>query len=323
MPAYSPPIYLRSGHLQTVYPTLFRRVKHQPCRRERIFTPDEDFLDLDWFSVKSQTLVVLSHGLEGDSRRPYMTGMVRALNAAQMDALAWNFRGCSGEINRQPILYHNGATYDLDTVVQHAAASGCYQRIFLLGFSMGGNLTLLYAGEQGERMHPLVKGAAAFSVPCELAHGSEAISHPACALYLKRFLRKLRGKVRAKMAQYPELLNDRGYHRIRNFQQFDDRYTAPLHKFASAEDYWNRCSCNRKLTQIRIPALLVNALDDPLLIRDCYPYALVRDNPWVTMETPRYGGHVGFMLPGESYWSEQRAVRFFHERQGYAGQRPG
>ena len=313
MSTYSPPLYLRSGHLQTVCPTLFRRVAAPPYRRERIFTEDEDFLDLDWAVTGGATLAILSHGLEGNSTRAYITGMARALNSAGIDALAWNYRGCSGEVNRQPVLYHNGATRDLATVLRHAVSTGHYERIFLVGFSMGGNLTLLYAGQAGREMPVQVKGAVVFSVPCELSHSSEALSSPACTIYMKRFLRHLHAKVRAKMAQYPDLLDDHGYHRIKNFKQFDDRYTAPLHHFTSAEDYWDRCSCNRHLTNIAIPALIVNALDDPVLIKDCYPYALVRESPCLTMETPRYGGHVGFMLPGETYWSEQRAVRFVRE----------
>ena len=313
MQHYAPPIYLRNGHLQTVWPTLLRRVVHPPYRRERILTPDDDFLDLDWSTVGSPSLAILSHGLEGHSRRAYITGMVNALNWAGIDALAWNYRGCSGDINRQPILYHNGSTYDLDTVLRHATAKDHYRRLFLVGFSLGGNLSLLYAGEQGTQIHPRLKGVIGFSVPCELSHGSEAISRPACAIYLKRFLHHLHQKVKAKRAQYPELVDDRDYHQIRTFKQFDDRYTAPLHNFASAEDYWERCSCNRQLPNISIPALIVNALDDPILIGDCYPRDLVRGTPCVSLETPAHGGHVGFMLPGTTYWSELRTIRFILE----------
>lgn len=307
---YSPPIYLRNAHVQTVYPTLLRKVEIPPYRRERITTADDDFLDLDWACVSSPTLVILCHGLEGNSTRDYIKGMVRAVNGAGMDALAWNYRGCSGEPNRRRIMYHNGATYDLDTVVQHAAARGIYENIFLLGFSMGGNLALLYAGEQGRALHPRIRGVLGFSVPCELSHSSRALNHPACAIYMKRFLRKLHRKIRAKMAQYPGHINDDNYRQIKTFCQFDDRYTAPLHGFTCAEDYWHRCSCNRHLSNIDVPSLIVNALDDPFLIDACYPYALVERNPNLTLETPPHGGHVGFMLPGKTYWSEHRALAF-------------
>ncbi|MCD6527926.1 MAG: alpha/beta fold hydrolase [Desulfuromonas sp.] len=310
MQPYCPPIYLRSGHLQTIYPPLFRKISQPPYSRERITTPDNDFIDLDWSTVGSRTLAIVSHGLEGNSTRSYITGMVKALNEAGIDALAWNYRGCSGEPNRQRIMYHNGATYDLDSVVRHAIATGRYERVFLIGFSMGGNLTLLYAGEQGKRIHPLISGAITFSVPCDLSHSSQALTHPACVIYMKRFLLELQQKVKAKMALYPAEITDDGYHQIKNFKQFDDRYTAPLHNFKSAEDYWQKCSCNRLLHSIAIPSLIVNALDDPFLINECYPYELVKENQKIRMETPRHGGHVGFMLRGGTYWSEQRALQF-------------
>lgn len=310
MLTYQPPFYLRSGHLQTIYPSLFRGVALDTYRRERITTADDDFLDLDWSTVGSRTLAIVSHGLEGNSQRAYVTGMVRALNQAGIDGLAWNYRGCSGEPNRRLIMYHNGATYDLDSVVRHALATQRYRHIFLIGFSMGGNLSLLYAGEQAAMIHRRISGVIGFSVPCELSHSSRALNHPLCTLYMKRFLRDLHHKIKAKMALYPDQISDRDYQQIKNFKQFDDRYTAPLHGFSSAEDYWHQCSCNRHLHQIHIPALIVNAQDDPFLIDACYPVERVRQNPFVQMEMPRHGGHVGFMLHGNNYWSEQRALRF-------------
>lgn len=310
---YRPPPYLRHGHLQTVLPTLLRRPPLPAFRRERISTPDDDFLDLDWAAPGHRTLAILSHGLEGNSRRAYILGMVRALNGGGIDAVAWNYRGCSGEPNRRPIMYHNGATYDLETVLRHCVATGRYEGIYLIGFSMGGNLSLLHAGEQAEELQPLVRAVVAFSVPCDLTASSRQLERPACAVYMRRFLRKLHTKVRMKMAQYPDLLDDRGYDRIRNFKQFDDRYTAPLHGFASAEDYWQRCGCRRLLGRIRVPALLVNAQDDPFLAGECYPRDVARDHPYLRLEIPRWGGHVGFMLPAATYWSERRAVAFLRE----------
>nr|WP_320115909.1 alpha/beta fold hydrolase [uncultured Desulfuromonas sp.] len=314
MTPYSPPFYLRNGHLQTIYPTLFRKLSCPAYQRERITTPDNDFLDLDWACVGGEALVILCHGLEGNSTRDYIKGMVKAVNVQGIDALAWNYRGCSGEPNRRKIMYHNGATYDLDTVVHHAVATGRYAHIFLIGFSMGGNLALLYAGQQAENIHPLICGIVGFSVPCELGHSSRALEHPACTIYMKRFLIKLHKKLQFKNSQYPEAIPINNYHQIKTFKQFDDRYTAPLHGFANAQDYWHRCSCNRHLPRIHVPSLIVNALDDPFLIDDCYPRNLVKTNPCLTLETPRHGGHVGFMLPGQTYWSEQRALSFIHQQ---------
>lgn len=315
---YRPPFYLRNGHLQSILPTLFRKPKPPPFSRERIETPDHDFLDLDWSTVPPndsprRILAILSHGLEGNTRRAYIHGMVGALNGAGVDALAWNYRGCSGEVNRQPVMYHNGATADLDAVVQHAVSKERYDAIFLIGFSMGGNMSLLYAGQQEDRVHPLVKGVVGFSAPCDLAVGGEQLARPECTVYMKRFLKKFHRKIRRKMAQYPDLLNDDGFEEIQNFHQFDDRYTAPLHGFASAQDYYEKCSCLRVLDRIKVPSLLVNAADDPFLAGGCYPREAARNHRYLKLEIPRWGGHMGFMANGPIFWSEKRVLAFIPE----------
>ena len=315
---YQVPLLFRSGHFQTVYATLCRKGPDVDYRRERIDTPDGDFLDLDWSWKDSRRLVVISHGLEGHSRRAYVRGMVRAANRRQMDALAWNFRGCGGTPNRLLRMYHNGAIDDLHQVVCHAAATGRYDGIFLVGFSMGGNLTLLYLGKQSAEVPCQVRGAVTFSVPCDLTDAARELDKKANALYMKRFLRMLHQKIKAKQHFFPEMLDDTGYHRIRTFRAFDDRYTAPIHGFADAGDYWRKCSCRPWLGSIRLPALIVNALDDPFLAGGCYPRRECRRNPSLTLETPRHGGHVGFVaFNGDgSYWSEQRAIRFFCQHGG-------
>ena len=131
---------------------------------------------------------------------------------------------------------------------------------------------------------------------------------------MKRFLIKLHKKLQAKQALYPDQITVDNYHRIKTFKQFDDRYTAPLHGFSDAEDYWHRCSCNRHLNRISVPTLIVNAQDDPFLLDDCYPHAEVAANRYLTLEAPAHGGHVGFMLPGTIYWSEQRALSFIQQQ---------
>jgi predicted alpha/beta-fold hydrolase len=277
-------------------------------RRERIATPDADFLDLDWSAVGGDSLAVISHGLEGHSERAYVRGMVEAVNAAGIDALAWNFRGCGGEANRRLRLYHNGSTDDLHAVVTHAAAT--YRRIFLIGFSMGGNISLLYLGRREFRVPKAVKGCVVFSVPCDLTDASVALKRRENRIYMKRFLRLLHEKVRMKMALYPDRIDDRGYERLKTFKDFDERYTAPLHGFASAEDYWAQCSCRPWLKRIEVPTLIVNAMDDPFLEGGCYPVEECSENPQVTLEITRHGGHVGFVGRGGRYWSEERAVAF-------------
>ncbi|WP_139786888.1 YheT family hydrolase, partial [Desulfamplus magnetovallimortis] len=167
---YKPPILLKGGHLQTIYPSLFRKTDHDLNPgfyiRERIETPDNDFIDLDWSKVGSSRLAIISHGLEGNSGRTYVTGMVQAMNRAGLDAVAWNFRSCSGEPNRLLRSYHNGVTEDLAWVIRHAEEMDRYRKIYLVGFSLGGNLTLNYLGR--EKVASTVRKAVVFSVPCDL-----------------------------------------------------------------------------------------------------------------------------------------------------------
>jgi len=281
-------------------------------QRERINTPDNDFLDLDWVRNDSKRLAILSHGLEGDSKRPYILGMVNALAKQGWDALAWNARGCSGEPNRVLRFTHSGATEDLNAVIQHVFTTASYSEIALIGFSLGGNLTLKYLGER--KVDPRIKAAVAFSVPCDLECSSVQLARPANRIYMFRFLATLRQKVRAMARLFPEKIDDRGFEKLQNFKDFDDRYTAPLHGFRNALDYWRQSSCKQFLRNISIPALLINARNDPFLAKECFPLEEAKENPMLHLETPQYGGHVGFIrFNGDrEYWSENRAMLFLN-----------
>ncbi|SES68941.1 hypothetical protein SAMN04487962_101189 [Marinobacter segnicrescens] len=308
---YRAPLLLRSGHAQSIWPSLFRRVDLREPEAEAIVTPDDDELWLDWYRQGSDRVVVVCHGLEGHSRRPYVQGLARALLATGWDVLAWNYRSCGGVMNRQPRFYHSGATEDLDVVVRHGLGQG-YQAMALAGFSMGGNLALQYLGEQGERVDSRIAGAVTFSVPCDLAGGADVLALPSRRLYMSRFIRDLKPKMAEKARRFPELITMEGYDRIRTFHQFDERYTAPLHGFASAQDYWHRASSLFRLRDIRVPALIVNAADDPFLSPACFPGDPGVLGAWTQLETTRHGGHVGFVQYGRGgwYWSEQRAVDY-------------
>ncbi len=318
MDNYKPPFILRNGHVQTLFPSLFRKVDNVRYRRERIDTPDGDFLDLDWSRVGSRRLAVVSHGLEGNSHRHYVRGVVKALNREQVDALAWNYRGCSGEPNRLLRMYHNGVIDDLHSVVTHAVQTGRYESIYLLGFSLGGNLSLLYLGKLADDVPDRIRGAVVFSVPCDLTDASRQLDKGSNAIYMHKFLTSLHLKIKAKQHRFPDALDDTDYHRIKTFRQFDGRYTAPLHGFDSAQDYWTRCSSKPWLEHIRVPTLIVNAADDPFLAGGCYPVQECRRNPMLTLEIPRYGGHVGFVaFNGHGrYWSEERALSFLRHYTG-------
>ena len=309
---YTPPWFLPNGHLQTIYPALFRKFPIITDRRERIGTPDGDFLDLDWGIKGSSKLSIICHGLEGSSQEHYAQGMARAMIENGWDALCWNYRGCSGEANRLLRSYHSGATDDLETVIDHAIAEDRYERIDLIGFSLGGNLILKYAGDRGVAVR--VSSLCAFSVPCDLAASSAQLAKPSNAIYMARFLRSLARKVIEKDLLYPGRLETSGLKEMRTFAEFDDQFTAPLNGFESAEDYWTKCSSLPVLDTIKVPTLMVNALNDPFLPEECYPHAAAKKNPFLKLEIPQQGGHVGFAEFDEDglYWSERRAVAFLN-----------
>ncbi len=307
MPPYNPPAILFNRHLETIYPSLLRKVDFQSPEVERITTPDDDFLDIDWYHQGSSKCIVISHGLEGNSSRSYVLGMARAFFTKGYDVAAWNYRGCSGEINRQLRFYHSGATDDLHGVVCHAAKQ--YDELALIGFSLGGNLTLKYLGEG--IVHPSVKKAVTFSVPMDLHMSSLEIGKPGNWIYRERFLRSLKKKVREKAAIRKDLKIE-NLDRIKTLMEFDNVYTGPLHNFKDAIDYYTKSSSIHFIPAIAIPTLIVNALNDPILSPSCYPLERFKENKKVHFEFPGRGGHVGFARFGKNslYWSEMRALSF-------------
>ena len=314
--AYRPHALLANGHLQTITASTMRRVPEVSYQRERLELPDGDFVDLDWAlaqaSQPATRLGIISHGLEGDSNRPYVRGMARALNQAGFDALAWNYRGCGGETNRLLRAYHLGDTDDLAEVITYATGKS-YPEIFLTGFSAGGNVTLKYLGENAARVPKQVQRAAVFSVPTDLKASSVHISRWQNQVYLRRFMNSLKEKMRVKAAHLPGQLDLTELNHLRDFPQFDEQYTAPLHGFASADDYYEQSASGRYLDGIQVPTLLVNALNDPFLPASCFPREAAAASPFFYLETPAGGGHVGFNEggPAGTYYSERRAVDFF------------
>lgn len=306
---YQRPKWLFSGHLETIYPALFRKVELQKPDRERIATADGDFLDLDWYRNGNSKLVIISHGLEGNSSRPYMLGMAREFTLKGFDVLNWNFRGCGEEMNRKVIFYHSGATYDLDTVIEHAQRN--YQEVFLVGFSLGGNLSLKYLGEKRE-ISKKIKKAVAISVPLDLAGSCNKISSGENVIYSKRFLNTLKEKVVKKALAFPGELPVGLLRKIKTLRDFDEYFTGPMHGFSDAEEYYRINSSLQFLDQIEVPTLVLNAQNDPFLSKTCFPIKLARKLVNVHFEFPKHGGHVGFSGPStkKSYYSELRAVEF-------------
>lgn len=309
---YRPNILLRNGHLNTIYPTLFRRQKWPSYSRERFTTPDDDFLDVDFLKDNNNRLAVLCHGLEGSSSSNYIQGLAALLHEKAWDIAALNYRSCSGEMNRQLRMYHSGATSDLHFLVNRFVNN--YSTLVLAGFSLGGNLIMKYAGENPGRIPSQVKALAAVSVPTDLEAGSINIGTPSNFIYELKFLYSLKRKMRLKAQIVKEVPGIENLSKVRSLYDFDNYFTAPIHGFRDAHDYYSQCSSNKFIESIKLPCLLLNAKDDPFLPASCYPEKLCASNPFMQYETPDFGGHVGFVETGKRYyWSEYRIESFLKD----------
>ena len=310
--AYRRPAIYFNGHVETIWPSMVRQVFDVSYKRERLDLPDNDFVDLDWLTNNYKRLVIISHGLEGSSDRHYSKGMAKYFFLREWDALAWNCRSCSGEINRLPRFYHHGATEDLEAVINHAFAKG-YSAITLVGFSMGGSLTLKYLGERFKLDHRL-KSAVVFSVPCDLGSSARELDKPSKSFYRNRFLRKLRKKIELKSELFPDIVPLAPFQYIKTFEDFDNTYTAPLHGFKNAQDFYSKASSGQFISSIKMPTLIVNAQNDPFLPEGCYPREAAKRSHFVYLEMPKHGGHVGFTLFNQDEnWMEIRAFHFVSE----------
>jgi predicted alpha/beta-fold hydrolase len=305
---FNPPWLLSNAHVQTVLPAISRRPR-VVYQRERLELPDGDFLDLDWLPAASERLAILSHGLEGSSRDAAIHGMASSLHRSGWNVLAWNYRGCGGELNRLPRLYHSGETGDLAVVVEHAARR--FSRLALIGFSLGGNLVLKYLGEAPP--HEAVACAAALSAPVDLAATARALDQRRLnRMYLRRLIASLVCKVKAKAKHFPERIDASKTRGILGFEDFDGRFTAPVHGFRDAIDYWTKCSSRQFLSAITVPTLVLSARDDPFLTFDCFPFAEAEASTRLFLEAPETGGHLGFFssLICDQTWAERRVVEF-------------
>ena len=306
---FNPPFYLKNKHLQTILPALFRKIEIT-YTREVIKTPDDDFLVLDWVKNNANSVVVLFHGLEGSAHSQYIKGLAKVLSKFNYDVLCVNFRSCGGRVNKYLHSYHSGQTSDYEFIFNHLITTLNYSNIYAAGFSLGGNALLKYLGEQGKNTP--IKKAVAVSVPVDLKASAETLSKGFNSIYLKRFLKRLKVKVRQKEKMFPDAIDYKKVYQANNFEEFDDVFTAPVHGFKNAEDYWLKCSSKQFLINIKQPSLIINALNDPFLTKKCYPYEECLKSDFVHLLTPKFGGHVGFpkLVEGLNFY-EKTIVDFF------------
>jgi predicted alpha/beta-fold hydrolase len=299
MEGYRAPPWLPGGNAQTIWPALFARRFEGAApvfRRERWATPDGDFIDVDWSAhdaAPASPLLVLFHGLEGSSQSHYAQAFAHRARHEGWRYAVPHFRGCSGELNLAPRAYHSGDYEEIGWMLDGLRARHAGP-IVAVGVSLGGNALLRWAQEAGESAARTVRAVAAVCSPIDLAAGGRAIGRGFNRLvYTRMFLRTMIPKALRKLAQHPGLFDRDRLLAARDLYEFDDVFTAPLHGFAGTDDYWRRGSAKPHLHRIRIPALVLNARNDPFIPADCLP-APHEVRPPVTLWQPAHGGHVGF-----------------------------
>ncbi|HXF75462.1 MAG TPA: alpha/beta fold hydrolase [Methylomirabilota bacterium] len=284
--------------------------------RERWETPDGDFVDLDWLDGASggSKLIVLFHGLEGDSQSHYALSLMAIAARQGWRGVVPHFRGCSGEANRLLRSYHSGDSREIDWILRRLKAELSRTEIYVVAISLGGNMVLKWLGEAGSAASEVVESAAAVSTPFDLVAAAGALdSGIKRMLYTEHFLRSMRPKALAKIAAHDLPIDPRAVRASFTFRQFDDLFTAPIHGFRDALDYWRSCSSKRWLKEIKIPTLLVNAQNDPFLPASALPRP-GDASAMVSLEFPQTGGHVGFVagkFPGHLEWLPRRVLSFF------------
>jgi predicted alpha/beta-fold hydrolase len=296
---YTAPWCLPGGNLQTIVAAKLAQRYEQTAPvyvRERWATPDGDFIDLDWLSVSTspqKPLLVLFHGLEGSSRSHYAESFADFARVQSLAYVVVHFRGCSGELNRAPRAYHSGDFEEIGWILERLRLKYTGP-IVAVGISLGGNALLRWAQEAGSSASQTVRAVASVCAPLDLAASGTCIGRGFNRLvYTRMFLRSMKPKAMRKLAQFPGLFDGEALQRATDLYTFDNVFTAPLHGFKNTDDYWRRASAKPGLSRIRLPALVLNARNDPFVPAASLPVAQEAGN-WVTLWQPFAGGHVGF-----------------------------
>ena len=293
-PILKSPKWLYTKHLQTIVPNLYRKVEGVVYKRERIETWDDDFLDLDWSRIGSNKLIIISHGFEGSSDRVYARGLTKILN-------------------RQFWGYHSGKTDDLDWVVQHITKQHKYDEYYLIGISMGGNMTMKYLGEEKWNSTKDIISAVTVSVPIHYETSFQHLCKGWNQIYERRFTKQVKEKVLKKQTRFPDAMNYKHIMEAKNLWEFTERCTVPMHGFKNIDDYNKQVQASTYIKSLKTPTLLINADNDPLLTKECYPTELAKKSKFFHLEIPIGGGHVGFCedIKAEHNWLEKRVVNYF------------
>jgi uncharacterized protein len=312
----------RNAHLMTLVPpywprnTSFTGIPQEP----RLFAVTNDtqlLAQCHWQSTRaSAPTVVLVHGLEGCSDSHYICGIAVKAYREGFNVIRMNQRTCGGTEHLTPTLYNSGLSGDYRAIVQELAGHDRLDRIWLMGYSMGGNLVLKAAGELGASQ-PAFAGVLAVCPNIDPTQCAQALEEPRNWLYHRHFLVRLKARLRRKAALFPDKWDLTGLERIARISLFDDRYTAPDGGYRNAADYYNRAGAQHVLGSIAVPALIITAQDDPFIPYSMFTIPVIRHHANIRLLAPSHGGHCGFFQlsrNGEDpYWAENRILDFLRE----------
>ena len=312
---YRAPRWLIGAHAQTIYPSL-RKPPAAELSRERVATPDGDFVDFDWLDANAPPdtpTVVLFHGLEGSSSSHYARALLQRLHAIGWRGVVPHFRGCSGEPNLLPRAYHSGDYAEVGWMLSTLRSRLPAAPLYAAGVSLGGSALLNWLGREEARARTTLAAAVAVSAPLDLTAAGIAIGQGMNRIYARHFLSTLIPKALAMARRFPGTLDSAAIRRAKSMYAFDEVVTAPLHGFGGADDYWRRASSKPWLRGIAVPTLVLNARNDPFIPASSLPDEAQASRA-VTLEQPRQGGHAGFAMgqfPGRLDWLPERLLQFF------------
>lgn len=314
MKEYKPSILFKNGHINTIFPTYFRKVEVN-YERERINLENKDFLDFDWIKNNNNKLLILCHGLEGSSKSHYIKAFARYFSERNWDILALNYRSCSGEINTSPSYYVSGKGDEIDIAL---SLSTKYKKIVLTGFSLGANKVLHYMGNTENKTENL-KGAFVVSPPCDLYGSSIMMNRGLNKIYANFFLKQLKEKVIKKQEKYPEIFKNTNISMdkvlgAKTLIEFDDEFTAKINGCKDAFEYYTKNSSIYSLDKIDRPCHILTALDDPMMSETCYPVEAVKKNKNLSLEMPKFGGHISYASLSKEYWLEKYAYEYIETK---------
>lgn len=321
---YKAPLLFQNPHFSTVFASTIRKVVGVNYIREKFELSDGDFVDLDWCEAPNDSqnlfgqnvqknLVIITHGFLGNSQRQYVKGTVKVFNQNGWDALAWNHRGLSGQVNRLEKMTLHGSIDEISEIIDYVISLKKYDTIALVGWSKGGNITLKYVGQKAENLPKEIKVAVGISMPTDLFGSVQVMGKT--SFYANRF----RDKTMKFLLGRKHLIDPEKYAELKRYKTLDDFtewYIAPLHGFKNAKDYYVKCSAIDYLDKIKLPTLILNALNDPLLSMTCSPFQLAKSSEFIHLETPNHGGHCAFYEPNSDgiYWADRRIFEFVNNK---------